>query len=302
MTARVAVIGTGLIGGSIGLALTRLGHEVVGYDRDAERVERAKAVGAVTEIAGSIADAARTPPSWSSRSRWARSSTPRSPRSTRAPQSSPMSGRSRDRSSPRSKPRGRRRGALRRRAPDGRFGAGGRRRRRRRFVRWCDVGAHADARDGRDGVHAVARAHPRPRCGSRDGHARAPRRARRARESRPAARGEHADGCRDGARGGTPHLATARGRRVPRYDAHRGRPPRDLARHPDDEPRCRSRRARCVSRGARAGARPRRAGRRRCRCSNSSNGRGPRAGASPSVHRWTCLWWSCAFPFPTVRA
>jgi prephenate dehydrogenase len=59
MTVRVAVIGTGLIGGSIGLALARQGHPVVGYDRDTERVERAKAVGAVTEIAGSIEDAAR---------------------------------------------------------------------------------------------------------------------------------------------------------------------------------------------------------------------------------------------------
>ena len=59
MTARVAVIGTGLIGGSVGLALVRRGHAVVGYDRDTERAERAKTLGAVTEIAASIEEAAR---------------------------------------------------------------------------------------------------------------------------------------------------------------------------------------------------------------------------------------------------
>ena len=38
---RIAVIGTGLVGGSIGLALTELGHEVIGFDRDADRLARA---------------------------------------------------------------------------------------------------------------------------------------------------------------------------------------------------------------------------------------------------------------------
>ena len=33
---RIAVVGTGLIGGSIGLALAELGHDVVGFDRDPE--------------------------------------------------------------------------------------------------------------------------------------------------------------------------------------------------------------------------------------------------------------------------
>jgi prephenate dehydrogenase len=55
---RAAVIGTGLIGGSIGLALVELGHEVVGFDCDRERLERAAARGAVTEIAGDVATAA----------------------------------------------------------------------------------------------------------------------------------------------------------------------------------------------------------------------------------------------------
>jgi prephenate dehydrogenase len=54
---RVAVIGTGLVGGSIGLALGRAGIDVVGYDRDDERLERAKALGAVGAISSSLADA-----------------------------------------------------------------------------------------------------------------------------------------------------------------------------------------------------------------------------------------------------
>jgi prephenate dehydrogenase len=56
---RVAVIGTGLVGGSIGLALAGLDHVVVGYDHDADRLARAKGLGALDEIAGSVDDAAR---------------------------------------------------------------------------------------------------------------------------------------------------------------------------------------------------------------------------------------------------
>ena len=56
---RVAIIGTGLIGGSVGLALARRGHEIVGYDLDAGRVARAKELGAVTEIASTVEDAVR---------------------------------------------------------------------------------------------------------------------------------------------------------------------------------------------------------------------------------------------------
>jgi prephenate dehydrogenase len=51
---RVAIIGTGLIGGSVGFALTRRGHDVVGYDRDAERGTRAKELGAVTTVADGL--------------------------------------------------------------------------------------------------------------------------------------------------------------------------------------------------------------------------------------------------------
>ncbi len=55
---RAAVIGTGLIGGSIGLALAALGHEVVGFDSDRARLERAAEIGAVSIVADDIASAA----------------------------------------------------------------------------------------------------------------------------------------------------------------------------------------------------------------------------------------------------
>lgn len=56
---RVAVIGTGLIGGSIGLAAGAQGHDVLGYDADDRHADRAKELGAVAEVAGSVEEAAR---------------------------------------------------------------------------------------------------------------------------------------------------------------------------------------------------------------------------------------------------
>jgi prephenate dehydrogenase len=50
----VALIGTGLIGGSIGLALRRDGVTVRGFDRDPDRVARAVEVGAVDTVATSV--------------------------------------------------------------------------------------------------------------------------------------------------------------------------------------------------------------------------------------------------------
>lgn len=47
---RAAVIGTGLIGGSIGLALRERGWHVVGTDRDASRAARAAELGALDEV------------------------------------------------------------------------------------------------------------------------------------------------------------------------------------------------------------------------------------------------------------
>lgn len=55
---RVAVLGVGLIGGSIGLAARRrLGAEVVGHSRSEASVERAVALGALDRGAGSLAEA-----------------------------------------------------------------------------------------------------------------------------------------------------------------------------------------------------------------------------------------------------
>jgi len=54
---RVAIVGTGLIGGSLGLALGRAGIEVVGFDRDSQRAARALDRGAVAEVAPKLADA-----------------------------------------------------------------------------------------------------------------------------------------------------------------------------------------------------------------------------------------------------
>src|SRR5688572_7331763 len=53
----VAVVGTGLIGGSLGLALRRAGLRVQGYDADAERLARAVARGVIDEAASSLAHA-----------------------------------------------------------------------------------------------------------------------------------------------------------------------------------------------------------------------------------------------------
>ncbi len=56
---KIAVLGVGLIGGSIGLAAKEHveGAEVVGHGRDPERLERARELGAVDRVAGSLADA-----------------------------------------------------------------------------------------------------------------------------------------------------------------------------------------------------------------------------------------------------
>jgi prephenate dehydrogenase len=53
----VALIGTGLIGGSLGMALRRDGVAVCGYDRDPTRAARALELGAVDTIADRVTDA-----------------------------------------------------------------------------------------------------------------------------------------------------------------------------------------------------------------------------------------------------
>jgi prephenate dehydrogenase len=54
---RAGIIGTGLVGGSVGLALRRNGVVVRGYDRDAERMARALEMGALDESVASPAAA-----------------------------------------------------------------------------------------------------------------------------------------------------------------------------------------------------------------------------------------------------
>src|SRR5215813_12510252 len=54
---RLALVGTGLIGGSAGLAARRAGWEVVGVDRDGHRAERARALGALDVVAADLPSA-----------------------------------------------------------------------------------------------------------------------------------------------------------------------------------------------------------------------------------------------------
>src|SRR6476646_10986922 len=54
---RIALVGTGLIGGSVGLALSARGYDVAGFDHDEGRLARAKELGAITEAAASLDDA-----------------------------------------------------------------------------------------------------------------------------------------------------------------------------------------------------------------------------------------------------
>ncbi|HEY8217061.1 MAG TPA: prephenate dehydrogenase/arogenate dehydrogenase family protein [Acidimicrobiia bacterium] len=56
---RAGVVGTGLVGGSVGLALRRAGYEVRGFDRDRARAQQALAVGALDDAVEHIDDAAR---------------------------------------------------------------------------------------------------------------------------------------------------------------------------------------------------------------------------------------------------
>jgi prephenate dehydrogenase len=53
----VALLGTGLIGGSIGLALSKAGVAVTGFDADADRARRARDLGALGAVASTVEDA-----------------------------------------------------------------------------------------------------------------------------------------------------------------------------------------------------------------------------------------------------
>ena len=250
---RVAVVGTGLIGGSVGLALARRGHEIVGL-RPRRRTHHAgEGARAVTEIAPRLEDAVHDADvaivavpvgqvvDTAVRALDAGAAIVTDVGSVKGP-----AGR-RDRGCP---PRAL--GSVRGRSPDGRIRARRCRRRRCRPVRRRHVGADADSdhdatvytslrsliRDLRAEVVTVTPA--------------APRRARRARQPRAPARGQHTDGRRDRTRRGAPDAAAARGRWLPRHDANRGRASRHLARHPCRQSRRGARRARRVPRRAAA--------------------------------------------------
>ncbi|MBV9080945.1 MAG: prephenate dehydrogenase/arogenate dehydrogenase family protein, partial [Elusimicrobia bacterium] len=55
---RVCVVGVGLIGGSLGMALRRAGYRVTGFGRNAARLQRAKRLGAIDDVASTERDAA----------------------------------------------------------------------------------------------------------------------------------------------------------------------------------------------------------------------------------------------------
>src|SRR3954471_23829978 len=54
---KIAVLGVGLIGGSVGLAARADGAEVSGFGRSPERLERARELGAIDSAAGSMEEA-----------------------------------------------------------------------------------------------------------------------------------------------------------------------------------------------------------------------------------------------------
>lgn len=56
---RVGLVGTGLVGGSVGLALRKRGVVVRGFDHESARLSEAVAIGAIDEAADDVADAAR---------------------------------------------------------------------------------------------------------------------------------------------------------------------------------------------------------------------------------------------------
>lgn len=59
MPERIAVVGIGLIGGSLAAALVKQGYAVHGFDADPERLVRAEESGVISAAADSVADAAR---------------------------------------------------------------------------------------------------------------------------------------------------------------------------------------------------------------------------------------------------
>ena len=224
---RANVIGLGLVGGSIGLALRERGWHVSGDDADADRL-------------------ARGDRAWRDRRQRCRSERRdhvRRGAGARDRRPGEAGARRDDRRRHRRRigevggVRGVRRSALRRRAPDGGQRARRSRRRRRGDVQRCDLGADArrpqrrrHVRPGHVGGVVARRRRRRPRAGT-------PRPRRRGGQPRSAPRRGDADAPRRRPGRGARRAAAPRRRRLPRHDPHRQRTSRHLARHLLREPR-----------------------------------------------------------------
>ena len=215
------VIGVGLIGGSIGMALRARGWKVFGSDADETMVAKALELGAVDAI-GLDPDAAITFVATPVRSitEAARHALAAGCRVVTDAGSVKGPVVEADRRRP-----------VRRRSSDGGIGAGGRRGRGRRAVRGRGLGAHSDERHRGQRVHAGGRGGLVVRGRSGRPASRAPRRARRRRLARASPHRGDADGCRGDSRRGARSVAATCSRRLPRHDPHRLGPSRDLARH-----------------------------------------------------------------------
>ena len=155
---RATVIGLGLIGGSIALALRKAGWHVAGDDIDAGRVDAAPSAAACIDAAGVdphseltfVAVPVLAVPDQVKRALAETAGVVTDVGSVKGTIC-----------------RGGRRQPLRRRPPDGRQRARRPRRRRRRHVRGRRVGAHARAGDGRRHVRRRRRGRRRARCRGR---------------------------------------------------------------------------------------------------------------------------------------
>ena len=272
-TRRAAVVGTGLIGGSIGLALRRRGWHVTGDDRDPRVAARALELGALDAVGTdpeaeitflatpvrAVADAAKEALAAARGHRHRRRQregvdrrrgrpTPASSAATRWPA---PSRRASTAPTPTSSPAR------------------------------CGCSRPRPTTDDR-ALTALRDGDRRARRRRRVAGARPPRRARGGRLARAAPhRGvAHADGRRPRHR--APGPAAPGRRRLPRHDPHRVRSPRHLARHLRREPHRHRRRARRPARLARRGARHRRRRRPRRPARRCSSRPAPPAPTCPS--------------------
>ncbi len=242
---RANVIGLGLIGGSVALALRERGWHVSGEDIDTATASAALDRGVVDAIGldnrrrdhvrgGAGVDRCRPGQAGPRRDEWRRH-------------------RRRQRQGGRL--RRRRRHPVRRWAPDGGIGTRRTRRRPGRPVRGGGVGAHARPRQRRRRVRPGGIRRRVLRCRGRRTEPGTPRPARRGGQPRSAPHRGHADGARERTRRGARCAAAPRRRRLPRHDQGGERASGDLARHLRREPHRHRRRARPAHRRTGRGSR-----------------------------------------------